>query len=290
LYERKTLRYARVLLWLLLALFVEIACADRVVPSNRVASHLNVRVAPNSSAAIVGALEPGDSARLDHGHPHWYGITLDNGTPGFVSKAWSQVIPDPPRPQTMLSRAKEERVPIQGDVLVTVATLLLGAVTAWMAFETRRMSRATLEMAKLDAEPFIRIQDVIVGQNDTSAAPATIAQHQLIILNPGKVLVKYTMQHFRAEINGQSQTFPVPGARDWVGILHPRVDERYYGALITVQPGAPDPTPSRIEFVISYWSVDTDRRTLRGAIEQGIRLGPNRGNNPWNWVDGPHYT
>ena len=26
---------------------------------------------------------------------HWHEITLDNGTPGFVSKAWSQVVPDP---------------------------------------------------------------------------------------------------------------------------------------------------------------------------------------------------
>jgi len=27
--------------------------------------------------------------------PHWHEITLDDGTPGFVSKAWSQVVPDP---------------------------------------------------------------------------------------------------------------------------------------------------------------------------------------------------
>jgi hypothetical protein len=85
----------RGMLCVLLALVFHGAWADRVVPSNRVETQLNVRAQPSSSSAIVGALEPGDSARLDRSVPHWHAITLDNGTPGFVSKAWSQVVPDP---------------------------------------------------------------------------------------------------------------------------------------------------------------------------------------------------
>ena len=83
-----------IVVWLMLALAYQSAWADRVVPSNRVETQLNVRAAPNSTAA-VGAQQPGDSARFVRSVPHWYEITLDNGTPGFVSKAWSLVVADP---------------------------------------------------------------------------------------------------------------------------------------------------------------------------------------------------
>ena len=83
------------LAWVLLAFISQFAWADRVVPNNRVENHLVVRAEPRGGAAPVGRLEPGDSARLDASVPHWYQITLDNGTNGFVSKAWSQVVPDP---------------------------------------------------------------------------------------------------------------------------------------------------------------------------------------------------
>jgi hypothetical protein len=86
---------AGALLCVVLVLVSQLAWADRVVPSNRVETRLNVRAEASSSSAIVGSLEPGDSARLERSVPHWYEITLDDGTPGYVSKAWSQVIPDP---------------------------------------------------------------------------------------------------------------------------------------------------------------------------------------------------
>jgi hypothetical protein len=85
------------LMWLsiLLAVFAHAAWADRVVPSSRVETQLKVRAKPDAHAATVGVLEPGDSAELRDSIPHWYAITLDNGKPGYVSKAWSQIIPDP---------------------------------------------------------------------------------------------------------------------------------------------------------------------------------------------------
>lgn len=85
----------RGLAWVLLALISQFSWADRVVPNSRVENHLVVRAEPKGGSAPVGRLEPGDSARLDASVPHWYQITLDNGTQGFVSKAWSQIVPDP---------------------------------------------------------------------------------------------------------------------------------------------------------------------------------------------------
>jgi len=86
---------ARGLLCLLLALFLQVAWADRVVPSNHVENHLVGRAEPKAGSAPVGRLEPGDSARLVASVPYWYEISLDNGTPEFVSKAWSLVVPEP---------------------------------------------------------------------------------------------------------------------------------------------------------------------------------------------------
>ena len=71
------------------------AWAHRVAPNNRLENHLVVRAEARGGSAPVGRLEPGDSARLDASVPHGYQVTLDNGTQGFVSKAWSQTVPEP---------------------------------------------------------------------------------------------------------------------------------------------------------------------------------------------------
>jgi len=39
-------------------------------------------------------LRPGEAAKLERSVHFWYEATLSDGTPGFVSKAWSKVIPD----------------------------------------------------------------------------------------------------------------------------------------------------------------------------------------------------
>jgi len=68
------------------------AYADLVMPSSRVTSHLNVRQQPDVNSPVVGTLSPGESAKLAGSVPHWYRVTLVNGTQGFVSKAWAQVV------------------------------------------------------------------------------------------------------------------------------------------------------------------------------------------------------
>ena len=90
----------RGLLCVLLALYLQVAWADRVVPSNRVETQLKVRAAPSSTSATVGHLEPGDSAQLLESVPHWHRIVLEDGTRGYVSKAWSLVIAEPIPPAT----------------------------------------------------------------------------------------------------------------------------------------------------------------------------------------------
>ena len=88
----------KVRLWHVCVLFIFFflsglpAYADLVVPSSRVTSHLNVRQQPDVNSPVVGILSPGETAELAGSVPHWYKLTLNNGTQGFVSKAWAQVV------------------------------------------------------------------------------------------------------------------------------------------------------------------------------------------------------
>lgn len=68
------------------------ADADRIIPSNRVSSHLNVRQGPNINSLIVEILYPNESAELLVSIPYWYKVRLNSGITGFVSKAWTDKV------------------------------------------------------------------------------------------------------------------------------------------------------------------------------------------------------
>jgi len=77
------------------------ALADRITPNHRVETRLNVRASANSDSTFRGHLDPGDTAELEDSVAYWYEITMDDGTPGFVSKAYSRVIPTVPASQIL---------------------------------------------------------------------------------------------------------------------------------------------------------------------------------------------
>lgn len=70
------------------------ASADMVVPSSRVTTHLHVREQASAQSQTLSTMRPDESAELIEAIPYWYHVKLSNGTQGFVSKAWSQVVPD----------------------------------------------------------------------------------------------------------------------------------------------------------------------------------------------------
>lgn len=75
-------------------LFCTPAWADDVVPSARVSSAVLVREAPSTDTAILGRLRPGDQADLIAEVSGWYQVRLPDGTIGYVSKAWTALVPD----------------------------------------------------------------------------------------------------------------------------------------------------------------------------------------------------
>jgi len=66
---------------------------EQVVPIDRVKNHINVRKSPNASSTIVGKLRPSEAALLVRKQPSWYQVTLSDGTAGFVSQAWTKLLP-----------------------------------------------------------------------------------------------------------------------------------------------------------------------------------------------------
>ncbi|HKJ25557.1 MAG TPA: hypothetical protein VKB65_12085 [Myxococcota bacterium] len=77
-------------LWLALA---PAARAQEVVPSERVTSRVVVRAEPSRRGADVGSFRPGDRATLVTAGDDWHEIRLPDGTQGFVSAAWTVLVP-----------------------------------------------------------------------------------------------------------------------------------------------------------------------------------------------------
>ena len=71
------------------------ALAELVTPSERVTTRLNVRKAAVGGSRVVGAMRPGDEAELVSTGSGWHRVRLENGTVGFVSVAFTNVLPDP---------------------------------------------------------------------------------------------------------------------------------------------------------------------------------------------------
>lgn len=90
------MRYMRVRLSLLVLVLWDAdtawaQVAERVVPSNRVVTFVNVRSSPDTDSGIKAQLQPGQSAELIRAVPMWYEVRLPDGSTGFVSKAWTTV-------------------------------------------------------------------------------------------------------------------------------------------------------------------------------------------------------
>ncbi len=64
---------------------------DRVTPSDRVSTRLNVRAQPDAGSNVIGSLQPGQSAELLESIPNWYRVRLQNSQEGFVNKAWAKI-------------------------------------------------------------------------------------------------------------------------------------------------------------------------------------------------------
>lgn len=85
---------------LLIAVVLVPACANAeiVIPRTTVTSHVNIRSAPDGEAMRVGQLEPGQSLPFVRSVPRWHEVRVSATSTGFVSKSFTDVLPDPVSP------------------------------------------------------------------------------------------------------------------------------------------------------------------------------------------------
>jgi len=75
----------------ILFVFVFYSYSQRVIPSNDVQNHVNVRASNSAGSEIINTLHPGESAEYIESVPYWHKVRCDNGDEGYVSKRWTLI-------------------------------------------------------------------------------------------------------------------------------------------------------------------------------------------------------
>jgi hypothetical protein len=83
-------------LGLILLLLPIVSAADVVVPIDAVQNNVNIRQAPETGADIVGRLPQGEWLTLTERVPGWNGVALPDGSTGYISADWTQVLDSAP--------------------------------------------------------------------------------------------------------------------------------------------------------------------------------------------------
>lgn len=91
-FSRRVLAYIGVALALLVA--IPAAAAPLVAPSQRVTAAVAVRAQPSAQSEALARLRPGETLALQAEIPGWYRVTLPDGRTGYVSNAWTDLVPE----------------------------------------------------------------------------------------------------------------------------------------------------------------------------------------------------
>ena len=70
-----------------------VSAQDKVAPSSRVTAAVVVRSEPTAQSEALERLRPGEALSLRDDLPGWYQVELPDGRIGFVSKAWTDIVP-----------------------------------------------------------------------------------------------------------------------------------------------------------------------------------------------------
>ena len=168
----------------------------------------------------------------------------------------------------------------------------LALMTGWLAFETRRMSRATLQMANLQAEPDLGISgcsfDIADGVDPQN--PAQMRQGirpKFTLLNPSLVRVTYTLRECLVTIANVPK--PMMQIENAVGVVHPKATLDYFYTFIEVAHPIPEGFSFKLNLVADFWAVPEIRSTLSCKLEC-ILENAARGALKWVFLEGPVYT
>jgi hypothetical protein len=91
---------------------------------------------------------------------------------------------------------------------LSIATVVLAVVTAWMAYETRRTATAALKALQFEQMPILGFRDLAVQTVKQAGQPGTLASIRVGVelFNAGRVPVKYEAKSFSVWFANQGMT------------------------------------------------------------------------------------
>jgi hypothetical protein len=168
-------------------------------------------------------------------------------------------------------------------------TAAVAIATVWLGFETRKMAAIAKESIALESCAYlsfrgfyIKIGDII--NSDTSLTGAL--RLGLRLCNPGKVLVRYHVELFNISQFNSKLESPTFDTSD--GVIHPSEETLFfYPVIVASQNNITPPTAFEVDYQISYWTIPSDKKTLRAKINLNLIGGVDH---EWVYIDGPNYS
>ncbi len=172
------------------------------------------------------------------------------------------------------------------------ATAVAAIVTAWMAYETKRMAHVAMRTIEFEHTPILGIRDVRVGispsgpmqinGSQSTFTSITSVQVAIELYNAGRVPLSYRMRSLGLTFAGR-----IGDASNYLsmgGTVLPGCSTFFWYTPLTLDPPIGNfPSKGRIRGVVEYWHTDESKpRELRIHLEYVI-AGANPGS-PTNWL------
>ncbi len=175
---------------------------------------------------------------------------------------------------------------IHMDVVAWI-TLFLCVATVWLGWETRKVAIAAKSSFELEALPYIALKSA--NLSFTAQIGAFDVQANLVLSNPGKVLVHYHVNSFTVTMPGCT---PPPGATVLThgAVIHPGSEMTHFHAGIRVPVPLANPITADVDFDLSYWTVLSAKKSFRASVRVLCPAVTPGTAGTWLYINGPSYS
>jgi hypothetical protein len=177
---------------------------------------------------------------------------------------------------------------MEAQTITNLLTAGLGVATVWLAIETRRMAVAAKSSIDLESHPYLSLRGLFIKPGtirDLTTSEAGALRIGLRLFNPGKTLVTYNVDSISVSLNGMSSD--TPRFETTGGVIHPSEETIFFYPVIRSAVPIQAPSEGEIAFSITYWSVITEKKKLKGKIKYLITSATDH---EWVYLEGPNYT
>lgn len=165
-------------------------------------------------------------------------------------------------------------------------SLAMTAVTAWMAWETRRMAKVASDSLKASREPQLCLHTVDLHQGPIAGPYPTAgslgAQITVQLKNPGQVRINYDVEQADLVLDGN------PGSRgpydNHAGVIFPGDTNQFRLPPVLLKSPLASGATGTLAFRVRYWSHPNERYSLEFTI------GFIASNMKWVYQRGPTYA